>query len=90
MTKTELIKSVGAKTGFSQKDISEVFDTIMNTIVDTVASGDSVNINGFGKFDVSKRAARKGVNPATGEPIDIPATTTPKFKAGMAFKQAVK
>ena len=90
MTKNDLIKKIATKTGFTQKDIAVVVDATIDSIVETVANGEAVNIVGFGKFDVSKRAARKGVNPATGESIDIPATSTPKFKAGASFKQALK
>lgn len=90
MTKNELIKNIGTKTGFTQKDISIVVDAMLSTIIESVASEDPVNLVGFGKFDISHRAARTGVNPATGESINIPATATPKFKAGTFFKQALK
>lgn len=90
MTKNELVKNIGTKTGFTQKDISLVVDAMLDTIIESVAAGDTVNIVGFGKFDATHRAARTGVNPATGESINIAATVTPKFKAGSVFKQALK
>lgn len=90
MNKKELIKAVAAKTGFSQKDITEVVDVIFGTITDTLADGNEVNITGFGKFLVQERAAREGVNPRTGEALHIEASKAPKFKAGKALKDAVK
>lgn len=90
MNKKELIKAVATKTGFSQKDITEVVDVIFGTITDTLADGDEVNITGFGKFLVQERAAREGVNPRTGEALHIEASKAPKFKAGKALKDAVK
>ena len=90
MNKKELIKAVATKTGFSQKDITEVVDVILGTISDTLVDGNEVNIAGFGKFLVQERAAREGVNPRTGEALHIEASKTPKFKAGKALKDAVK
>ena len=90
MNKKELIKAVATKTGFSQKDITEVVDVILGTITDTLADGNEVNIAGFGKFLVQERAAREGVNPRTGEALHIEASKAPKFKAGKALKDAVK
>ncbi len=90
MNKKELIKAVATKTGFSQKDITEVVDVILGTITDTLVDGNEVNIAGFGKFLVQERAAREGVNPRTGEALHIEASKTPKFKAGKALKDAVK
>lgn len=90
MNKKELIKAVATKTGFSQKDITEVVDVILGTITDTLSDGNEVNITGFGKFLVQERAAREGVNPRTGETLHIEASKAPKFKAGKALKDAVK
>jgi len=90
MNKKELIKAVATKTGFSQKDITEVVDVILGTISDTLVDGNEVNIAGFGKFLVQERAAREGVNPRTGEALHIEASKTPKFKPGKALKDAVK
>ena len=90
MNKKELIKAVATKTGFSQKDITEVVDVILGTISDTLVDGNEVNIAGVGKFLVQERAAREGVNPRTGEALHIEASKTPKFKAGKALKDAVK
>lgn len=91
MNKTEMIKKVARQTnGATQKDIAVVVDTVIDTIVNTVASGEKVSIAGFGVFESVERAARTGRNPQTGEPIEIAASKAPKFKAGKAFKDAVK
>ena len=89
MNKVELVAKVADDLGFTKKDVTAVVDSLVNVIVDTVASGDDVKIAGFGAFGVTERAAREGRNPQTGETIAIAASKTPKFKAGKAFKDAV-
>ena len=90
MTKQEFIQTVSQKSGLSARDAGKAVDAFMETITDTLKSGDSINFTGFGKFSTSNRAARQGVNPRTGERVQIPATTVPKFSAGSALKGAVK
>lgn len=65
-------------------------DAVFDTIVKTLGRGEEVGITGFGTFRVAKRAARMGVNPKTGEKIQIAASTKPKFRAGKLLKEAVK
>ncbi len=90
MKKQELVKSVTSKIeGATQKDITIVIDTVIETIKETVADGEKVSISGFGNFDVVKRAARTGRNPKTGKIIEIKASKAPKFKAAKAFKDEV-
>ena len=89
MNKNELISNVAGRTGFTKKDTGVVVDAVMAAIIDTIASGDKVAINGFGTFEATERAARTGRNPKTGEVIEIAASKSPKFKAGSAFKAAV-
>ena len=90
MTKQDLVKSVAGKVeGATQKDIAIVIDTIVETIKETVASGEKIQLVGFGSFELVERAARKGRNPKDGSEIIIPASKAPKFKAGRAFKDAV-
>ncbi|NQV00899.1 MAG: HU family DNA-binding protein [Parcubacteria group bacterium] len=89
MTKDELIEEV-AKVCDSKKQAGDVVNAVLDTITSTLSKGGEIVITGFGKFSVSKRAARMGVNPRTGEKIKIKATTVPKFKAGKALKDAVK
>lgn len=90
MTKKELIDAIAAKTEVSKKDTGAVVDALIDEIVAAVSNGDSVQFVGFGTFEPRTREARTGLNPATKEKIDIPATTVPAFKAGKAFKDAVK
>ena len=90
MTKDGLIEEVLKITGLSKKDSSAAVNGVFDTITKVLSKGDEVVITGFGSFRAVKRAARAGVNPKTGEKIQIAASTKPKFKAGKAFKEAVK
>jgi DNA-binding protein HU-beta len=73
-----------------KKDAAAVVDAIFDTITKALAKGDEVAIAGFGVFKTAKRAARMGVNPKTGEKIQIAASIKPKFRAAKALKEAVK
>lgn len=89
MNKTDLVSKV-ADIVETQKQAKEVVDTIIGAISNALAKKDSVQIAGFGTFKVSERKARTGRNPQTGAPIQIAASTVPKFVAGKALKEAVK
>lgn len=89
MTKAEFIDQVADRAGLSKKDASEAVDAVLETIEDALKRNSDVVFSGFGKFSVSKRAAREGRNPATGEKIQISASNVPKFSAGAALKKAV-
>ena len=90
MNKRDLIKNVSAQIeGATQKDVAIIVDTALETIVNTVASGEKVSLAGFGNFEVTERAARTGRNPQTGKEIKIAAKTVPAFSAGKKFKEAV-
>lgn len=89
MNKTELIASVAEKAGLSKKDAESAVNAVINAIVETVAAGDKVQLVGFGTFEARVRAARQGRNPRTKEPIEIPASKLPVFKAGRSFKDAI-
>lgn len=89
MTKKDLINAVSETSGVSKKDTAAVIDAVFVAITDSVASGDSVQLVGFGTFEARRREARTGRNPHTGEAINISAATVPSFKAGKAFKDAV-
>lgn len=65
-------------------------DALIEEIIGAVKKGDRVQLVGFGTFELSERAARTGLNPQTKEQIEIPASKAPAFKAGKAFKDAVK
>lgn len=89
MNKTELVAAVAAKAEISKKDAETAVAAVVSTISDALADGEEVALVGFGTFKVTDRAARKGINPKTGETIDIPASKAPAFKAGKALKDAV-
>lgn len=89
MNKNELIASVAEKAGLTKKDSEKSVSAVIESIVETIASGDKVQLVGFGTFEVRERAERTGRNPQTKQPIVIPASKLPVFKAGKAFKDAV-
>lgn len=90
VNKDDIVDAVAEKTGQSKKNTEEMIDTLLDVITGKIRTGDKVTFTGFGSFSVSERKGRKGINPRTGESIDIPAVKVPKFKAGMSLKQAVK
>ena len=89
MNKVELIGSVAEKTGLTKKDSEKAVKAAFESIEKALASGERVQLIGFGTFEVRKRKARKGRNPQTGEEIKISAAKVPAFKAGKALKDAV-
>ncbi len=89
MTKAELVTEVAAKSSLSKKDTEKAIAGVIETVTETLAKGQSIQLVGFGTFEVRERAARKGINPRTKEAIDIAATKVPAFKAGRALKDAV-
>lgn len=89
MNKVELIAAVAEKAGLSKKDSDKAVAAVLESIVDALASGDKVQLVGFGTFEVRAREARTGRNPRTKETIQIPASKQPVFKAGNSFKDAV-
>lgn len=90
MNKSELTESVAEEANLSKADAGRALDAIIKTVSKALKKGDTVSLIGFGTFSVKKRAARTGRNPATGETIKIKASKTPSFKAGKAFKDAIK
>lgn len=90
MNKTELIATMAEKTELTKVNTEKVLVAFMDTIKEELVKGEKVQIVGFGSFEVTERAARTGRNPKTGESISIDASKTPKFKAGKAFKDAIK
>lgn len=89
MNKVELVSSVAQKSGLSKKDSEKAVTAMLDSIVETVASGDKVQLVGFGTFEVRERQQRTGRNPRTKEEIIIPASKQPVFKAGKSFKESV-
>ena len=89
MNKGELIDSIAKQTGLTKADSSRALDATLDAIQGTLSTGEKVSIPGFGTFDTARRAARKGRNPQTGEPIKIKARTVAKFKPGKGLAEAV-
>lgn len=90
MNKTELIAAVAEKAELSKKDAAASVDAVVATVIDALKAGDKIQLVGFGTFEVRNRPARTGRNPRTKETIKIAASKVPAFKAGKAFKDAVK
>ena len=90
MTKDQIIDAVCAKIGCSKRQANEMMEAVLEQITKALQKGDKAVFTGFGAFSVSKRKARAGINPKTGERIQIPAMKVPKFKAGKALKEAVR
>lgn len=90
MNKTEFINAVSVKSGLSKVDAKKAVDAFVETVSEELESGGKVALLGFGSFSITEKSARKGVNPKTKEPIDIPARKSVKFKAGSELADAVK
>lgn len=89
MTKADLVNAMAEKAGLSKADAEKALKAFCDSVTDALKAGEKLSLVGFGTFSVSKRAARTGQNPQTGQKINIPAANTPKFKAGKALKDAV-
>ena len=90
MTKQEFVDRVADESGLQKRDASAAVDAVLEVIEETLKRGGEVNFTGFGKFAVAERGARQGVNPQTGERIQISASRVPRFSAGSSLKKAVK
>lgn len=89
MNKSELVEKVAEKADLEKKDAEKAVNAFTEVIKEALKNGEKVQLIGFGNFEVVERAARPGRNPQTKEPIEIPASKAPKFKAGKALKDAV-
>lgn len=90
MTKHKLIETLVAETGMTKRQVESVLHTFVDIVERTVASGEKVQLTGFGTFDLGKRAARRGVNPITGAEIQIPEMPMPRFRAGKRLKETLR
>lgn len=90
MTKEELLEKMSADAGISKSAAGKALGSFIDSVKKSLKKGDTVSLVGFGTFKVSKRAARKGRNPRTGEVLKIKAAKVPKFTAGKGLKDAVK
>ena len=90
MTKQEFVDQVSNESGLGKKESGDAVDAVLKVVQETLSRGGEINFTGFGKFSVADRGARQGVNPQTGERIQIAASRVPRFSAGSALKNAVK
>jgi DNA-binding protein HU-beta len=90
VTKSEFVDRVADQSGLGKSEAGKAVDAALKVIEETLSRGGEVNFTGFGKFTVAERGARQGVNPQTGERIEIAASKVPRFSAGSALKSAVK
>jgi len=90
MNKSELVEVLAAELNTTKKHAEQSVDRLVEIIERTVEGGEKVTISGFGTFESGVRAARRGVNPQTGEDIQIPAMPTPRFRAGVGFKSRLR
>jgi DNA-binding protein HU-beta len=87
MNKAELVNRVAAEVGYSKKLVDAVLNTALTRIMLEVADGQKVKILGFGSFERRTLSAREGRNPQTGETLQIPAKTVPRFAPGKHFRE---
>ncbi len=89
MNKTELVAKISEKSELTKKDAEKALNAFIDSVTEALAEEDKVQLVGFGTFEVRKREERTGRDPRTGNPIKIPASNAPVFKAGKALKDAV-
>jgi integration host factor subunit beta len=89
MTKADLVEIVANEADMTKKDVEQLVEIIFDSIVSTLNKGEKIELRGFGSFRVRERNARKGRNPKTGEPVDIPAKRVAYFKPGKDLKDII-
>lgn len=89
MNKSELVKALSEKTGFTMKDSEKFLNSFIETTEEILAGGDSINLVGFGSFEVTERGPRTARDFKTGKSIEVAASKSVKFKAGKCLKDAV-
>lgn len=89
MSKQQLVEMIAEKAGLTKADASRALEATMGSIQEALKKGEKVSLVGFGTFATSKREAREGRNPRTGETVKIAARTAVTFKAGSKLKDAV-
>lgn len=90
MNKDKLIDSVALKLGSTKSEAERAINAMLDEVTSALSRGEEVSLTGFGTFAVSSRKARPGVNPRTGEKIQIAAVKVPKFRAGKNLKESVR
>jgi len=89
MTKADLIDDVARNSSLSKKDAEVIVQTVLDSIVDSLKTGEKVELRGFGSFRLRDRASREGRNPKTGERVFVPAKKVPYFKPGKELKELI-
>lgn len=89
MNKKELVDTLAEKFNLPKTTTNDLVKTFFDTIIEALEAGEKVSIHGFGTFEISSRAARKGRNPKTGEIFEIKASKKPRFKPAKALKDAL-
>ncbi|HSR69442.1 MAG TPA: integration host factor subunit beta [Acidobacteriota bacterium] len=89
MTKAELVDAVAKNSDLSKKDAEVIVQTVLDSIVHSLKSGEKVELRGFGSFRLRERASRQGRNPKTGEKVFVPAKKVPYFKPGKDLKELI-
>lgn len=89
MNKAELVSAIAEKAELSKKDAEKALKAFEEIVTEVLVNKGEIRLVGFGTFDVTERAEHMGRNPQTKEPMKIPASTAPRFKAGKALKDAV-
>jgi DNA-binding protein HU-beta len=90
MNRKKLVEVLSEETAFSRRDIAKVLDAFLRILIRVLRKGNKIQWSGFGSFSVVRRAARKGINPATKESIALPEIFVPKFKAGKLLKETIR
>ena len=90
MNKSELVYEVTNRLDVTRKEAEDVIDCFLDLIAENLANGDKVVLSSFGTFEIRNRVSRSGVNPRTGERIDIPCQKTPAFKVGKILKDKLR
>jgi integration host factor subunit beta len=89
MTKAELVEDVARAAELTKKDAERLVELVFESIIETLNRGEKIELRGFGSFRVRERGARRGRNPKTGAPVDIPAKRVPYFKPGKELKELI-
>ena len=87
MTKAELVEEVARNTQLTKKHAEIIVNTVFDSIVHSLKSGEKIELRGFGSFRIRRRGARIGRNPKTGEPVDVPPKKIPYFKPGKELRE---
>jgi integration host factor subunit beta len=89
MTKAELVEEVARAAELTKKDSEVIVEEVFKNIIQALNRGEKIELRGFGSFRVRQRDARRGRNPKTGAPVDIPAKRVPYFKPGKELKELI-